>query len=149
MTDGTVTATVRAQGVLRRPLESAGEVTLRSLDVVVSGVPIHLDAPATVSMGSDIITATPVQLRVGQADAGATAGELARDEPREGLEVRLDGTLSELFELAAPSLPDWRLGADDSRINLDVRVGGTLRAPAPAGTMTLGPPRFATAIFRR
>ena len=28
MTDGTVTATVRAQGVLRRPLESAGEIAL-------------------------------------------------------------------------------------------------------------------------
>ena len=66
VTDGTVTATVQAQGVLRRPLESAGEVALRSLDVVFSGVPIHLDAPATVSMKPDIITATPVQLRLGR-----------------------------------------------------------------------------------
>ena len=124
VTDGIVTATVRAQGVLRRPLESAAEVALRSLDVVFSGVPIHLDAPATVSMGPDIITATPVQLRIGRETQVRLQGELALDEPREGLQVRLDGTLSELVEFAAPSFPDWRIGADASRINLDRPCGG-------------------------
>jgi hypothetical protein len=138
VTDGTVTATVRAQGVLRRPLESAGAIALRSLDVVASGVPIHLEAPATVSMAPDLITATPVQLRVGRETQVRLQGTLARDEPREGLEVRLDGALSELLEFAAPSLPDWQLGLDASRISLDVRVGGTLRAPAPTGTVTIG-----------
>ena len=137
VTDGAVTATVRAQGTLRRPLEGAGEIALRSLDVVFSGVPIHLEAPATVSMGPDAIEATPVQLRVGRETQVRLQGTLARDEPREGLEVHLDGTLSELIEFAAPSLPDWPLGADASRIDLDVRVRGTLRAPAPSGTLTL------------
>ncbi len=137
VTDGTVTATVRAQGMLRRPLEGAAEIALRSLDVVVSGVPIHLDAPATVSMGPDVIEATLVELVVGRETQVRLQGTLARDEPGEGLEVHLDGTLSELLEFAALRLPDWRIGAEASRINVDVRVGGTLRAPAPAGTMTL------------
>jgi hypothetical protein len=89
-------------------------------------------------MGPDIITATPVQLRIGRETQVRLQGELALDEPRQGLQVRLDGTLSELVEFAAPSFPDWRIGADASHINLDVRVGGTLRSPAPAGTVTIG-----------
>ena len=75
VTDGTVTATVRAQGMLRRPLEGAGEIALRSLDVVVSGVPIHLDAPATVSMGPDVIDSDTGPAAGWKRDAGAAAGD--------------------------------------------------------------------------
>ena len=66
-------------------------------------------------------------------------GELALDEPREGLQVRLDGTLSELCRVrrTQPSrLADWR---STPRASISMSVwAGTLRAPAPAGTVTIG-----------
>ena len=135
--DGTITGTARAQGTLRRPFESTGEVALRALDVNVSGVPVVLEAPATISIGLGAITATPVELRVGKQTHARLAGTLALDEIREGWALRIDADVSDLVELAGPLLSGWPVGADAARVDIDVRVGGTLRAPEPAGTLAL------------
>jgi outer membrane protein assembly factor BamA/autotransporter translocation and assembly factor TamB len=136
ITDGTISADLRAHGDLRRPLESTGDLNLQDLSVSVSGIPIVLDAPARVAIGPDVITATPILLRAGKATQLHLRGALARTGSREGLEVRLDGTLSDLLEMAATTVPDLRLGAD-GRINMDVRIGGTIEAPDPSGTISL------------
>ena len=136
ISDGAITANVRARGVLRRPLQSTGDVNLQNVHALVSGIPILLESPATVAIGPELVTATPMHLRAGKETHLRLRGALARTESREGLEVQLDGTLSDLLELAATSIPDWQLGAD-GRINMDVRIGGTIRALEPAGTIAL------------
>lgn len=137
ITEATVSATARAQGVLRRPLESTAEITVGALDAVVSAVPVHLDAPATVAVERDSVTATPIQLRAGTETYVRVQGTLARDTSDRGVDVHLDSTVPALVELASSSLPDERLAADASHVTLDVHVGGTISAPEPTGTISL------------
>src|SRR5262249_10839202 len=48
--EGSITTTIKGEGTLSHPLESAGELALRVLDLKAAGVPIVLEAPATVSV---------------------------------------------------------------------------------------------------
>ena len=133
----TVTATAHAQGVLRRPLESTGEVTVRELEAVVSGVPIHLEAPATVGIAPEHIAVTRLQLRAGTATQLRLQGMLGRTLSDQGLDAHLASTVPALLELAAPYLPERAVAADASQIVLDLHVGGTISAPAPSGALSL------------
>ena len=135
--DGVITATVRGQGTLRSPYESIGDVALRSLELDVSGVPIALQDPATFVVDRDSIRASPTRLRVGRETELRLQGALAHTDAREGLDLRVDGPLPEILEVAGPLLPDWPLQADAAQATLDLHVGGTIRAPQPAGTMTV------------
>ena len=133
---GTATGSVMARGLLRQPLDTTAEAIIQALDLSLSGVPFVLEAPATISVGPAVISTTSLQLRIGQRTHVQLQGALAQDQALEGVQIRVDGALSELLEVAVPILPDVPIDASGS-IGIDVRVGGTLRAPQPEGTITV------------
>ena len=134
--DGTVSARVTAHGELRQPLQATVETVVRSLEADLSGVPVVLDAPATISFGPANVTTTTLSLRLGRETRVRLQGALSRNTALEGLELQLDGALSDLVALAAPIVPEVSIDADGT-IGIDVRVGGTLLAPEPEGTITV------------
>jgi translocation and assembly module TamA len=133
--EGSVTATVKANGTLQQIAETAGEIELRTLDVKVSGVPMSLDSRASVAFGPTSITATPLRLRVGRETDVRLEGTLATNVARDGIDVHVQGTLADLLDAAAPAVPDLMVTAENSRVELDLHVGGTLTTPQPAGTL--------------
>ncbi len=138
-TEGTVTTTIKGQGTINRPLDSTGEASVRTLDVSVSGIPVVLDAPATISVQPNAFAASRVALRVGTQTTVQVQGTLGLNDIRDGLNVRVDGPLSDFLAMAASAMPpDVRIEADQSKLNLDLHVGGTLRAPQPTGTLSFG-----------
>ena len=138
-TQGTVTTTIKGQGTINRPLESSGEANLRALDLTVSGIPVVLEAPATISVQPNAFSASRLGLRVGTQTAVQLQGTLGLNDVRDGLNVRVDGPLSDFLTMAASAMPpDVRIEADQSRVNLDLHVGGTLQAPQPTGTLSFG-----------
>jgi len=134
---GTVTATVTGEGTLQRPLESSGEIALRALDGRVSGIAIALDGPATVAVDPNALTATAVGLRLGDRTHVQLSGALGVNGVREGVNVHAEGPLSDLLAMASPAMPDLPIEAQNSNIDLDLHVGGTLLAPQPSGTLAL------------
>jgi outer membrane protein insertion porin family len=135
--EGTVTATVKGEGTLQRPLESSGEIALRALDGRVSGIAVALGAPATVSVEPNALTATAVGLRLGDRTHVQLSGALGVNSGREGVNVHAEGPLSDLLAMASPAMPDLSIEAQNSNIDLDLHVGGTLLAPQPSGTFAL------------
>ncbi|HEX7794331.1 MAG TPA: translocation/assembly module TamB domain-containing protein [Vicinamibacterales bacterium] len=134
---GIVTATVKGEGTLQRPLESSGEIALRALDGTVSGIAVALEAPATVSVEPDALTATAVGVRLGDRTHVQLSGALGVTGGREGLNVHAEGPLSDLIAMASPAMPDLSIEAQDANIGLDLHVGGTLLVPQPSGTLGL------------
>ena len=135
--DGTITATLKGAGTLSRLLDSSGELALRALDARVSGIPVALEMPATVSVEPNAFTATSVGLRVGQQTHVQLQGTLALSDVRDGVNIHVEGPLSDLLAMAAPALPDTSIDAQESKVLLDLHVGGTLLSPQPTGTLTL------------
>jgi outer membrane protein assembly factor BamA len=135
--DGTITATVRAKGDIRHLAEAAGQVELRALDASVAGVPVVLVAPGVVSLEPSAIAATPLRVRVGAETNVRLQGTLSTTSVREGIDVRVEGTLADLLRITAPARPNLPVEIESSRVNLDLHVGGTLAAPQPAGTLAL------------
>jgi len=134
-----VTTTIKGQGTINRPLESSGEANLRALDLTVSGIPVVLEAPATISVQPNAFSASRLGLRVGTQTAVQLQGTLGLNDVRDGLNVRVDGPLSDFLTMAASAMPpDVRIEADQSRVDLDLHVGGTLQAPQPTGTLSFG-----------
>ena len=135
--EGTVDATVRANGTLQRIAEAAGDIELRALDATVSGVPMSLDRRALVTFESTSITATPLYLRVGRETEVQLKGSLATEVGREGIDMRVQGTLADLLDVGALVLPDLPIEAGHSPFDLNLHVGGTLTTPQPSGTLVL------------
>src|SRR4029077_1639337 len=135
--EGNVTTTVRSEGVLNRPLDSTAELSLGSLNLKLSGVPLVLEAPATVSIEPDAFTATRVDLRAGESTHVQLEGTLGVSGTRAGLNVRADGPLSDVLTMAASAIPVSSIDAVATTVRLDLHVGGTLLAPQPSGTFTL------------
>ena len=135
--EGSLTTTIKSEGTLNRPWDSTAAIALRAFDGKVSGVPIVLDAPATISVAPDALTATALGLRVGEQTHVQLSGTLGVNAVREGLNVHAEGPLSDLLAMAAPAMPDMSIEAQESKVSLDLRVGGTLLAPQPSGTLTL------------
>lgn len=133
--EGTIDATVRASGTVQRIAEAAGEIDLRALDVKVSGVPMSLDSRASVTFGPTSFTATPIRLRVGRETEVRLEGTLATNVARDGIDLHVQGTLADLLDAAAPAVPDLMVRAENSRVELDLHVGGTLTTPQPAGML--------------
>ena len=52
--------------------------------------------------------------------------------------MHAEGPLSDVLAMAAPAIPDTPIEAQQSKVSLDLHVGGTLLAPQPSGTLTLG-----------
>jgi outer membrane protein assembly factor BamA/autotransporter translocation and assembly factor TamB len=134
---GTVTATLKGEGTLQRPLESSGEIALRALDGRVSGIAVALEAPATVAVEPNALTATAVGLRLSDRTHVQLSGALGVTGGREGLNVHAEGPLSDLLAMASPAMPDLSIESQDANIGLDLHVGGTLLAPQPSGTLAL------------
>jgi outer membrane protein assembly factor BamA len=134
--DGTITATLRARGSAQQLSGIAGDIDLRALDLKVSGVPIALSAPARVSFEPDLVTATSLALRVGAETELQLQGSLGASA-RNGVDVRVTGTVDDLLDIAASLMPELPVESENSRVSLELHVGGTLAAPVPTGTMTL------------
>ena len=135
--EGSVDATVRANGNLQRLAETAGDIELRALDANVSGVPMSLDRRALVTFEPTSITATPIHLRVGRETNVQLEGSLGTNAGREGIDVRVQGTLADLLDVGALVLPDLPIEAGTSPFDLNLHVGGTLATPQPNGTLVL------------
>ena len=157
---GTITAIVRATGAAERPTELTGTIDLRALDVRVGEVPLALASPSRFSIAPGAVAVDPLRLRIGKETEARIEGTLALNERRNGIDVRVNGSVSDLLDLAAlagsdqPTLASelrrsavalakaedpayGRLDASDAHVNLDLHVGGSLMAPEPAGTLTL------------
>ena len=77
--EGSLTTTIKSEGTLKRPWDSSAELALRAFDGKVSGVPIVLDAPATVSVAPDAFTASALASACRRANARATFGHARRE----------------------------------------------------------------------
>ena len=135
--DGTISATLRARGTVQQLAETATEVELRALDLRVAGVPIVVDTPAVLSIDPNAIAATPIRIRVGRETEVRLQGTLGTNARRDGLDLRIDGTLADLLDLAGPLLPDLPVEGENTRFNVDLHVGGTLAAPEPTGAVKI------------
>ncbi|HZM60509.1 MAG TPA: translocation/assembly module TamB domain-containing protein, partial [Vicinamibacterales bacterium] len=87
------------------------------------------------AFGPTAFTATPIRLRVGRETEVRLEGTLATNVARDGIDLHVQGTLADLLDAAAPAVPDLMVEAEDSRVELDLHVGGTLTTPQPAGTL--------------
>ena len=83
-----------------------------------------------------LIQADALQVRIGKAIQARASGSLGRERTGDRLELHVEGPLSDLTALAAPYMPASPIEADGS-LTIDLRVGGTITAPEPAGTATL------------
>jgi outer membrane protein insertion porin family len=135
--DGTITATVRAKGDIRHLADAAGQLELRALDASVEGVPVVLVEAGVVSLEPNAVVATPLRIRVGRETDVRLQGALSATVERDGVDVRVEGTLADLLEITAPVRPNLPVEIERSRVNLDLHVGGTLTTPQPAGTLSL------------
>ncbi|HEV8233941.1 MAG TPA: translocation/assembly module TamB domain-containing protein, partial [Gemmatimonadaceae bacterium] len=129
--------TIKSEGTLKRPWDSSAELALRAFDGKVSGVPIVLDAPATVSVAPEAFTTSALALRIGEQTHVQLSGTLGVNAVRDGLSVHAEGPLSDLLAMAAPAIPDTPIEALESKVSVDLHIGGTLLAPQPSGTLTL------------
>jgi outer membrane protein assembly complex protein YaeT len=134
--DGTLSATVTAHGELRQPLQATAETVVHALELDLSGTPIALEAPATISFGPEVVSTTGIPLRLGQQSQVRLQGALGRERTLDGLELSVNAALEDLVALSTPFLTDLQIDAAGS-IAADLRVGGTLLAPQPVGTITL------------
>ena len=57
-------------------------------------------------------------------------------EIRDGVNVHVEGPLTDFLAMAAPALPDLVVDAQQSKVALDLHIGGTLRAPQPTGRVS-------------
>jgi outer membrane protein insertion porin family len=139
--NGTITAIVRATGAAERPTELTGTVDLRALDLQVGDVPLALASPSRFSIAPGAVAVDSLRLRVGKETVARLVGALALNDRRNGIDVRVNGSLSDLLDVAAlagSTGPAYaRLDASDAQVNLDLHVGGSLMAPEPTGTLTL------------
>ena len=62
-------------------------------------------------------------------------GSLATNVARDGIDLHVQGALADLLDAVAPAVPDLMVEAGNSRVELDLHVGGTLTMPQPAGTL--------------
>ena len=103
----------------------------------MSGVPVSLEAPATVTIGPGTVTASPIQVRLGRRTHVRLEGALAENDVGTGMDVRVDGESARSARARGTPSSGQPVDADDSRLALDLHVGGTLRAPEPVGTIAL------------
>ena len=134
--DGTINGSLSARGTLDRPLESTAEIALRNVDLRIADTPLTLEQPATLSLGSDRLAVTPLFVRIGSDTHARVSGVLSRGAISDPLTLTLHGPLSDLLALGAPYLPAGPLNAD-GRLQLDLRVSGTLETPDPSGTIAI------------
>ena len=153
--DGTISAVISAAGDGNRAMEATATVDLRNLDVKVGDVPFALASPSRLSIAPGAVAVDSLLLRAGKETEARVEGALALNERRNGIDLRINGSLSDLLHLAeiagskdpayVRNNPDAgskdpayvRSAAGDSRVNLELHVGGSLMAPEPAGTLTL------------
>src|SRR4029079_1744739 len=55
---GTVTTTIRGRGNIAQLWNTAGDVNLRALNLRIAGTPLVLDAPATITVQQDALSAS-------------------------------------------------------------------------------------------
>jgi outer membrane protein insertion porin family len=134
---GTITADMRAKGTLRQPWQTAGQVALRALELTTSGIAVRLSAPATIEVDPAAVSATPLNVRIGRNTEATLRGSLGLDSPRDGMELAARGPLDELLALGSSALAGLPVASESSTVNLDLHVGGTLRAPQPHGTLSV------------
>ena len=144
MSEGVITGSVRARGMLSRPLEVAGTADLDDLDVTLKGTRVKLQRSATLDVSPDRITAEHVDLVVGRTTRVLMSGTLATTVAAAPLHLQASGPLADLIAIAGPLLPPETPISADGTLSLDLSVAGTLRAPEPSGSLTL---RAATAGY--
>ena len=105
MSEGVITGSVRARGMLSRPLEVAGTADLDDLDVTLKGTRVKLQRSATLDVSPDRITAEHVDLVVGRTTRVQMSGTLATTVAAAPLRLQASGPLADLIAIAGPLLP--------------------------------------------
>ena len=134
-------SSARAEIAIGADLESSTVVLdLWSLHAELPRFPVRSVTPGRVTWTPTEVSVEDLALRVGDLDL-TVAGTLGNDDALPGIHAQLGGDLSQLSDLATVALAivtgesDTQRVALSGNLDVDLRVGGTLSAPRPQGSI--------------